>query len=175
MIWVGVGADDPLDPQSMELMISEFGGTEGRVLAGPNEHGTLTGRAHPTFSPDGSWIFYARHNTSDVYSLWVVRPDGSEERKLVEVPFWLPNATWDPTGRMIAYQAADEDWEDHLYVVSVEDGRSHLVSSMEDLDLWQLRDWSPDGAWLAVTEGAGSAELWMSRGLPGEGQASARR
>lgn len=99
MIWVRVGEDPQDDRVPRELMISELGGTEGRLLAGPNEYGELLNRVQPSFSPDGSWILFGRGNHPDdgdaTCTLWVVRPDGSEGACSRRFPFsWrMPTGT----------------------------------------------------------------------------------
>ena len=167
MVWVRVGSD-PLDPELHELVISAPGGGEGQVLARSDERGVLLARVLPRFSPDGAWILFGRirseEGTEDAaWSLWVIRPDGSEERMLDEGIF-LSAAEWDPTGQRIAYEINHGESK-HLRVVSVDEGTSQPIGGAEDLEEWRLLDWSPDGAWLAVRESVGGSEIWVNRDL----------
>jgi hypothetical protein len=65
------------------------------ALAGTAEPLRLTNNsAHdgiPTWSPDGEWIAFASNRDeeggpSGVWSIWAVRPDGSDEQKLFDTP-----------------------------------------------------------------------------------------
>lgn len=169
-----VGARMSLDRTAFQdVVISAHDQENLTVLAGGNEYGRPTGRAdQPRFSPDGSWVLFARGMTDAdspsgyVFSVWIVRPDGSDERMLVEVPFLLA-AEWDPSSRLIAYQASHGQGNSYLGVVSVDGRASHRVASFEDLEEWRLLDWSPDGEWLAVEETVGQWEFWVDRDLAG--------
>lgn len=93
----------------------------------------------PVWSPDGSRIAYVfdRGRGTEV---WVMRADGSEEKRVAWAPLTRAGPDWSPDGRFLAYEAdVDDDGMDEIYVVSAEGGRPRKVVEMnyvQDLD-WQ--------------------------------------
>jgi len=114
------------------------GSSEPRALTsrvGPNDD--------PLPSPDGRWIAYTGYDITDpprssyVTNLYVMRPDGSQQRLLaadfdrnvpdaMAVDFALPRTggnrmAWSPDGRSILFTSSDRG-QNHLYSVAVESG-----------------------------------------------------
>ena len=83
------------------LTVSDADGGNARRLA-PDIYANS-----PTWSPDGQWIAFggAREDSFQFSSdIWVVRPDGSELRRVTDTPAESEaNPTWSPDGRLIAY------------------------------------------------------------------------
>lgn len=50
---------------------------------------------YPAWSPNGEWITWSPINDDGNYELWIMRPDGTEQQRLVDrgrEPAWGPNA-----------------------------------------------------------------------------------
>lgn len=103
----------------------------------------------PVWSPDGAWIVYKRVVTypcpragsrrngcrpSDE-ELWVVRPDGRDDRRLGARPQpRIPRPSWSPDGRELAFSAGD------VYAIRP-DGTG--LRQIAPYGFWPM--WSPDG------------------------------
>ena len=105
-----------------------------------------------TVSRDGSWVAFGVNLGRLFYrELWVMRPDGSEARKLFEVDedSAIGGAEWSPDGQRLAYpkwhQPVGGEFEWHFESRDVKGGPATTFAS--DLDLTDITDWSwvPDG------------------------------
>jgi Tol biopolymer transport system component len=94
------------------------------------------------WSPDGEWLAFTTQNeppaTGRAPNLWVIRPDGTDERYLAEgtVPVWRYDSKY------LAFQALNEAQTEELYLVEV---GTWEVSQVDDLPLPErirfLWDW----------------------------------
>lgn len=109
------------------------------------------------WSPDGRWIAFGggqmtsgdRGSTSMAGHLYLVRPDGSQIRR---VPGPTNRNTssyqWFPDGRTVAFltgsyrSESDFDWPDRLALLRVDSGRGPVLTDRRNLDGYVL---SPDG------------------------------
>jgi TolB protein len=75
----------------------------------------------PAWSPDGRWIAHSRLNPSTFNgriveaSIWVMRPDGSQERRIGVPPRFgevRGNPTWSPDGRVLAFARSGAEYPD---------------------------------------------------------------
>jgi hypothetical protein len=131
---------------------------------------------YPVWSPDGKWIAYVQSKagtqikSSDQFgshlegeeSIWVMRPDGSEKRKLAQVARIDYDSTngclivqainrplhWSPDGKYIAFVHNNPE-ESLSYLVEVETGQIHKLSSNAPMP----PEWSPVGDQLVMIEG----------------------
>ncbi len=63
----------------------------------------------PRWSPDGNWIAYTTSNPEGGEGdLFVVRPDGSERRRLTQDPFQFYGLDWTAGGEGVVYAAAGD-------------------------------------------------------------------
>ncbi len=90
-----------------QTFVARLDGEPVPCTTGPAKVCKLTaerGDAHPVWSPRGDWIAYSRR-VGDVSAIHLVKPDGSEHRKLTApgadtLDMW---PTWSPNGRSLAF------------------------------------------------------------------------
>jgi len=69
-----------------------------------------------SWSPDGKWIAFDRLGRDGYYDVWLMNPDGSDQRCLTCSVSNLPqlnngNPTWHPSGEFLAFQSQDPKLE----------------------------------------------------------------
>ena len=98
----------------------------------------------PAWSPDGESIAYIAHS-----SVWVVSPEGGDERAVAAGAFRNGGVSWSPDGTKLAFAAGDGTSGTDIVTVEVDGIGEHQVT---DLRGWALMPkWSPDGQRIAFT------------------------
>lgn len=87
------------------------------------------------------------------FNIWIMRPDGSEQVRVVNLPGDQFEPAYDPGGRLIAF-AGNQTGRWEIYTVEVASG---VVRCLTDRHPGDKRHptWNPDGTWVAY---AGNAE-----------------
>lgn len=80
-------------------------------VAKPKTHKFLTNSQfadeHPIWSPDGKTIAFQRSTGEGTgYNIWLMKPDGSQQRQLTKCDLDCQQASWTPDGKNIAYRKA---------------------------------------------------------------------
>lgn len=143
---------------------------------------------YPAWSPDGQWIAFIRYTPNppcgempttgsfdkcDNASLYLIRPDGSDLRLLlepvhIEAPDWIDmpyNAPrWSPNSQWLAIMVESEGLpsliNQEIALVNIETGE---LRRLTDNLVWDIMpNWSPDGKRLAFVSGRdGSDDVFV--------------
>jgi eukaryotic-like serine/threonine-protein kinase len=99
--------------------------------------------------------------TDEKYQIWTMRPDGTEQRKLIEEQKEIDSLRWSPTGDAIYYFRREGDTTDlvKLSIGGQATESSVLVSGLETGDKFTL---SADGSLLAYTRTLNFSNLWLA-------------
>jgi TolB protein len=111
----------------------------------------MFGEGHdPTLSPDGEKICYTGHPTEGGVTVYVMKWDGTEKRRVVEgaskVGATFPN--WSPDSRSIVYSfPVGEALE--LFIIGVNGTGNRQLTQFGGTSVCTPSAWSPDGAWIS--------------------------
>lgn len=121
-----------------ELYVSESTGSSIRQLTGQPAH-----YENPAWSPDGQWVAFEM-GLEDDWGLYLVRPDGSDLRRIEGTNLFHPS--WSPDGQRLAIVTGDEsDWFGATLRV---DGSELQRFTPEGMAVGSVK-WSPDGSRIA--------------------------
>ncbi len=111
----------------------------------------------PTWSHDGQWVSYLRNHGQAQTELWVVRSDGSGNRRL-----WsghLGGFAWSPTADELAVSASPAVGVGGLEVVTTDGSRQRVVTDAVEVNSFA---WAPDGLSVAYAEVVAPATTFRS-------------
>jgi Tol biopolymer transport system component len=121
------------------IMVADADGSHARRLT-TNPKGELW----PSWSPDGTQIAFMAISDSLVYSIFIVRADGSAQRQLTYGLDEQPE--WSPDGTRIAFTNLNDNNTSQIFVVQA-DGSHRRALTIGDVNADPA--WSPDGRQLA--------------------------
>jgi Tol biopolymer transport system component len=151
-----------------EIWLVDGNGSNLRKVTDNNENDL-----DPMWFPDRSKILFRRFNEevqgTSFLELWVMNPDGSNERRLAEGldtgGEWTPYS-WSPDGNRLVTSGylrgvdPENNGVGGIYVVEIETGESSKIIDTDNSDLWP--SWSPDGSRIAFVQSATSEfELYV--------------
>jgi Tol biopolymer transport system component len=117
----------------------------------------------PSFAPDGERVAFAWDGeTQDNFDIYVKQIGGGPPLRLTSDPGPDISPAWSPDGRTIAFlRVVAEDKARVLLISAVAPGPARQVATVTVLPEFSFHlrfiNWSPDGKWLAVSDGPSSA------------------
>lgn len=123
--------------------------------------------SNPAWSPVGDQIIFITDREEGFNDdVWIMNADGSDMRVLVERPEWEDtDPAWSPDGKQVAFlrfgiltDANTPGYPGGLWMVDVATGTEHLVTDHPLGISTGTPVWSPDGQYIAYTEGSG---VWV--------------
>ncbi|MGC8873597.1 MAG: TolB family protein [Chloroflexia bacterium] len=116
--------------------------------------------------PDGEWLVYISHPTphSSVSEMAVyqIRPDGSNEHRVLVLDGNIESPSWSPDGSLLAFVYIPYATGPQLRYFDPESGRVRpLGPDLEGIERYDPA-WSPNGQWIAyAARQGGSTDLWL--------------
>jgi Tol biopolymer transport system component/DNA-binding winged helix-turn-helix (wHTH) protein len=101
----------------------------------------------PRFSPDGSTIAFERFSSGRDSDIWLIDPDGSNDRALTTSSGYENSPRWSSDGKRVLFFTLDEEWR--MWSVSIDDRRETVERAIPQLGAqWDI---SPDGRMVAFS------------------------
>ena len=116
----------------------------------------------PRFSPDGSTIAFERFTSGRESDIWLIDPDGSNDRPLTTSPGYEYELCWSSDGERIFFVTLDKRWRPEWWSVSVADRRERFERAFPpSVSRWEL---SPDGRTVAFSSAKGgkAVNVWIA-------------
>ena len=145
------------DESTSEIYVMNADGSQPRNLT---RH---RGQDHsPAWSPDGKSIAFASARGGRL-AIWVMRMDGSRQRRLSRVDGEYP--AWSPDGKKIAFDRNRLGWTGwDLWTMNADGSHAKPVVASRGQD--QGASWSPDGTTIAFQSDRGSSgalnHIWLT-------------
>ena len=138
---ISVSPDWSPDGRKLAFVSDDTGNPQIYILEnGQRRRLTFTGNYNtaPSWSPKGDWIAYSgmvggRHN------IFIIRPDGSDNRQLTQGEGDNESPTWAPDGRMLAFSSTRQGGS-AIWVMSINGREARRLTKGGGQE---LPDWSP--------------------------------
>jgi Tol biopolymer transport system component len=169
------------DGRQLAFVSSRPGGRFGISVMNVNGTGfrrlTHDGEGLPAWSPDGTTIAYERFNarlgSSGTYEIWLMNPDGSDQRQLTFPPpaetgpdadDFMPE--WSPSGNELAFARRYRGRTD-IHVIRADGSGLRRLTRQAGQHTWPA--WSPDGRRIAFVTALGRRRGLYSMNIDGSG------
>lgn len=116
--------------------------------------------------PEGEWLVYISHPTPhgsvSEMGVYRIRPDGSDEHRVLLLDGNIESPSWSPDGTFLAFVYMPYATGPQLRYFDPESGRVQALGpDVEGIERYDPA-WSPDGQWIAyAARQAGATDLWL--------------
>jgi Tol biopolymer transport system component len=113
-------------------------------------------QGQPSFSPNGRSIVYERDIAEGNNGVWVMRADGSGNRRLTRNPFGCcdTDPNFSPDGTLVTFVRIKRDHELQALFAIRRDGRGLRQLTPYSWEVAIKHDWAPDGKLIVLTTNA---------------------
>jgi WD40-like Beta Propeller Repeat len=133
------------------IYLLRIDGSHGRPVSNPGL--PCTSDFEPRWSPDGRWIVFQHQDLTGLFSLWLMRHDGSQRHQISPAGMDIGNPDWSPNGERIVFQSPAEPADDQhpQQVYTIHPDGTHLRPITHYAPVLGLvigtfgSRWSPDG------------------------------
>jgi hypothetical protein len=118
--------------------------------------------AKPAVSPDGATVVFERFDHGTARSeLWTIRPDGTDLRRLTRIESGLTEASWGPTGLLVAIASYGVSEDASLAILDPSSGPSPRVATIDlpGLTFPSRPRWSPDNQRILFSARASASRI----------------
>lgn len=129
---------------------------------------TPTGyQGQPSFSPNGKWIVFERDIAEGNNGVWLIRPDGSDRRRVTRSPFGCcdTDPNFSPDGKLISFVRIRQEGKLQALFTVRPDGTDLRQLTPYSWEVAIKHDWSPDGRLMVLTTNADFAHPGQSANL----------
>jgi len=116
--------------------------------------------------PDGTWLVYISHpaprSSVSEMAIYAIRPDGSDEHRVLMLDGNIESPSWSPDGSLLAFAYMPYATGPQLRYYDPESGRVRALGpDREGIERYDPA-WSPDGQWIAyAARQNGTTDLWL--------------
>jgi dipeptidyl aminopeptidase/acylaminoacyl peptidase len=134
-------AEDPADPGPWIIATMAVDGSDRRPLTSSSQHGEGLGDGRPAWSPGGTLIVFARYDAEGYGDIWIMKPDGSGQKRLTSHAGHDDWPGFSADGSRIVFSSDRTGYYD-VYSMKLDgtDVRRLTTSGADDLD----PVWSPN-------------------------------
>jgi Tol biopolymer transport system component len=125
------------EDERREIYAMNFDGSDIRPLV-------IGASDRPAWSPDGTQIAFQNRREGN-WDIYVMNPDGANQRRLSDSPVYDQNPLWSPDGRYIAFESGRVGAKE-IYVMDADGTNERRLTENYVTD--NLLTWSPDGTQL---------------------------
>jgi Tol biopolymer transport system component len=108
-------------------------------------------QGQPSFSPDGGSIVYERDIAGGDEGVWIMRADGTHNRRLTPNPFRDTDPNFSPDGKLITFVRLKKEHRQQALFAVRPDGSALRRLTPYSWDVAIKHDWSPDGKLIVLT------------------------
>jgi Tol biopolymer transport system component/class 3 adenylate cyclase len=161
-------SDPCFSPDASQIVYSIDYGSEIDIIPtlGGTSHKLVSNGDLPMWSPDGKHIAFFR---SDGKELFVVKPDGTEEKKVTQIEsVFFMNVAWSPDSRRLAFlrsfETAATGQYTEIFSRTLDDSTEHQITF--DKKIIDDFCWTSTGEIVFNSNRGGGVDLWV---MPEEG------